>query len=85
MKRITFKSTPKNWFKEAKNIKRNTVRIFNTIDDVREKILESFIKEPFDLLIEITNTQNGDSTIKDVIDVTMIECECHKRIYIISW
>jgi hypothetical protein len=75
MKRIQFKSTPDNYFKERIGLKCNTVRKFD--GSIRFEILDTF---PCDLEVEIINTKTNESFIREVKDVTKFE-----GYYIISW
>jgi hypothetical protein len=78
-KTIQFKSNPIMWDKEQIGLKTNTIRFKDT--DIRFKILDDWIKKPFELRVEIINTRTGEMFIRHVTDVSV-----HERFYyIISW
>ena len=79
--KVTFKSTPENWFKEYIGLKCNTVRKFKSGEyDTRQELLTQFLQQPYNLWVEIVNTETSARFQRCVTDVTVYE-----GMYIISW
>lgn len=77
--RVHFKSTPVNYLKEEKGLKRNTVR--KDPKDSRAEVLTAFMRNKVETLyITISNTESGEFFERKVTDVTTID-----DYYIISW
>lgn len=78
---VEFKSNNNFFIKERLNIKNNTVRIKNDIEDERFYLLDKFILSFYNLKVKIVNS--NDPTyffFRDVKDVSL-----YKDIYIITW
>jgi len=78
MEKIQFKSLPEHWNKEYSGLKPNTVRKVDI--DVRFQLLDRFVKKPFQLIIEIVNTETLEKFQREVKDVSTFT-----DLYIISW
>lgn len=76
---ISFKSLPQYWWKEYIGLKNNTLRIIEP-SDKRLRLIRAFIEQPFELQIEIINTNDNASFFRIVSDITEFE-----GYYIISW
>ena len=82
-KTIKFRSVPAIWKKEYLNLKRNTIRSFNSIieEDYRENILKEHLAGKCSLLnVMIENTETKETFVRSVTDVTY-----YQGYYIISW
>jgi len=80
-KTIRFKSKPDYWYKEYFGLKRNTIRTFSNVSDIRLEVLKDFLKGNVNMInIEITNTETLEVFIRKVTDVSWFE-----PYYIISW
>lgn len=82
MEKISFKSTPKFFYKEKLGIKNNTIRkvtLLEKFTDKRFKILDKAVND-LSIIIEIVNTETGEKFQRETKDVSK-----YKNFYIITW
>ena len=81
MKTIRFKSIPDMFRIEYLDLKNNTLRKFDEVNDIRKEILDDFMLGKVTVIrIEIINTQTGEMFTRMVRDVTV-----WNDFYIITW
>lgn len=89
MQRVTFKSTPENFRKEAIGLKQCTVRYFDNDTDERKKLLDAYVNGDIAFL-EIYIESKGEDTATMftrflITDVTILCVQNLGTVYIISW
>jgi len=82
LKLFTFKTSPKFFWKEFDDVKNNTVRRIDLSDDRFTHLIAWFEIgwSDGDILIEIVNTKNSDSFIREIRDITIWD-----DLMIITW